>query len=198
MMSAVPYSQEIIFLTSVLGGVLLGLLWDFYRLLRHYIALGKLGTALGDILYWIISLYVGLNIIINISWGNIRLFILIGFLIGSIVYFYIFSNILLSSCISLIDFVIQAIIKIYGVIIFPIKYFIKRLKFFLIPYKIEIDTKIQNKKKEIKFYIYKHKSKVDIKKKLKLKKKKIKKLMREQRKNAQRYKNNRAASKKKQ
>ena len=196
MMSAVPYSQEIIFLTSVLGGVLLGLLWDFYRLLRHYIPLGKLGTALGDILYWIISLYVGLSIIINISWGNIRLYILIGFLIGALVYFYVFSNIILSLCITLINFVIQAIIKIYGVIIFPIKYFIKRLKFFLIPYKIKIDTKIRDKKKEIKFYIYKYKNKIEIRKKQKLKKKKIKKLMREQQKNAQRYKNNKAASKK--
>jgi len=196
MMSAVPYSQEIIFLTSVLGGVLLGLLWDFYRLLRHYIPLGKVGTALGDIVYWIISLYVGLSIIINISWGNVRLFILIGFLIGALVYFYIFSSIILNLCITLINFVIQAIIKIYGVIIFPIKFIIKRLKFFLIPYKMKVDTKIQNKKKEIKFYIYKHKQNVEVKKKQKLKKKKIKKLMREQQKNAQKFKNNKAASKK--
>ena len=196
MMSAVPYSQEIMFLTSVLGGVLLGLLWDFYRLLRHYIALGRLGTALGDILYWIISLYVGLNIIIKVSWGNIRVFILFGFFIGALVYFYVISNIILSICITLIDFVIQAIIKTYSAIIFPIKYLIKRLKFFLIPYKIKIDTKIRNKKKELKFYIHKQKNKAAIKKKQRLKKKKIKKLMREHQKNAQKFKNSRAASKK--
>lgn len=194
--NAVPYSQEIIFLASVLGGILLGLLWDFYRLLRHYIPLGKLGTALGDLTYWIVSLYFGLNIIIKVSWGNIRLFTLIGFLLGAIVYFYIFSKIILNLCISLIDFVIQSIKKVYNIIVFPIKYFIKSLKKFLIPYKIKIDTKIQNKKKEIRFYMHKRKLEAEIKKKQKLKKKKLKKLMREQKKNEQKFKNNRAAGKK--
>ncbi len=196
MMSAVPYSQEIIFLTSVLGGMLLGLFWDAYRLIRHYIAFGKIGTALGDIVYWIVSLYVGLSIIINISWGNIRLYILLGFLLGALIYFCVFSNIILGLFISLIDFVIFIVKKLYGLIIIPIKFFIKRLKFLLLPYKIKVDTKIKSKKRDIKFYVYKYKSNLDIKKKKKLKKKKLKRIIREQRKNAKRYKDNRAAGKK--
>ena len=195
-MSAVPYSQEIIFFISLIGGLLLGLLWDFYRLLRHYIAFGKIGTALGDITYWIISLYVGLNIIIKVSWGNIRFYILLAFLIGALFYFYILSNIILDFFIFLIDLFVKAIIKLYNIIIFPIKFFIKRLKFLLLPYKMKVDTKIKNKKSDIKFYIYKFKSNLDIKKKRRMKEKKIKRIMREQRRNAKRYKNSRATSKK--
>ena len=195
-MSAVPYSQEIIFFISLIGGLLLGLLWDFYRLIRHYIAFGKIGTALGDITYWIISLYVGLNIIIKVSWGNIRFYILLAFLIGALFYFYILSNIILDFFIFLIDLFVKAIIKLYNIIIFPIKFFIKRLKFLLLPYKMKVDTKIKNKKSDIKFYIYKFKSNLDIKKKRRMKEKKIKRIMREQRRNAKRYKNSRATSKK--
>jgi len=195
-MNSAPYSQEIVFLAALIGGFFLGILWDFYRLLRHYIPLSKLGTALGDIVYWIISLILGLNIIIKISWGNIRLFILIAFLLGALLYFYIFSGIILGLCISLIDFVIQAIKKAYNIIIFPIKFLIKSLKNLLIPYKIKVDSKIKNSKRKIKFYINKRKHEAELKKKQKLKRKKLKKFMREQRKNEQKFKKNHNANKK--
>lgn len=195
-MNSAPYSQEIVFLAALIGGFLLGVLWDFYRLLRHYIPLSNLGTAFGDILYWIISLILGLNIIIKISWGNIRFFILFAFLLGALLYFYIFSGIILKLCISLIDFVIHTIIKVYNIIIFPIKFLIKSLKNLLIPYKIKMDSKIQNSKRKIKFHINRLKHEAELKKKQEAKKKKLKKFMREQRRNEQKFRKNHNANKK--
>lgn len=193
-----PYSQEMIFLAALIGGFFLGLLWDFYRLLRYYIPINKLGTALGDILYWIVSLFFGLNIIVRVSWGNIRLFILLAFLMGAMMYFYVFSKIILKLCISIIDFVIQTIKRVYNIIIFPIKFIIKSLINFFIPYKIKIESKIKKCKNEIKFRINKLKHDAELKKKRRLKMKKLKKIMGEQRKNEKKFKKNRNASKKRQ
>lgn len=195
-MNSAPYSQEIVFFAALVGGFLLGVLWDFYRLLRHYIPISSIGTALGDILYWIISLVLGLNIIIKVSWGNIRFFILFAFLLGALLYFYLFSSIILKLCICLIDFVIHTIIKVYKIIIFPIKFLIKSLKNLLIPYKIKIDSKIQNSKRKLKFHINRLKHEAELKKKQEAKKKKLKKFMREQRKNEQKFKKNHNANKK--
>lgn len=195
-MNSAPYSQEIVFVAALIGGFFLGVLWDIYRLIRYYIPLSKLGTALGDILYWIVSLVFGLNIIIRVSWGNIRFFILMAFLLGALIYFYIFSRLVLDLCIFLIDFVIKAIKKIYKIIIFPIKFLIKSLKKLLIPYKIKLDSKIQKFKRRIKFTINRLKYEAELKKKRKLKQKRLKKFMKEQRKNEQKFKKNYNARKK--
>lgn len=189
-MGAVPFSQEIIFMTSFFGGVLLGLLWDLYRLFRYYIRVGRLGTAIGDIVYWIISLYFGLNIIIYISWGTIRLYILIGFMLGALIYFSLISSILLGFMIFILDLIILSIKKLYLIIIFPIKFFIKRLKILLQPYKIKLVTSYRNKKREIKFYVNEAKIKQEINKKKKQKKKKLERLIKEQRRNVKKIKSN--------
>lgn len=195
-MNSAPYSQELVFLAGLVGGFFLGILWDFYRLVRHYIPFSSLSTALGDILYWIISLIFGLNIIINISWGSIRFYILLAFLLGALIYFYIFSGTILKLCIALVDIVIYTIKKIYKIIIFPIKFIIKSLKNLLIPYKIKIDSKISNSKRKIKFHINRLKHEAELKKKQEAKKKKLKKFMREQRRNEQKFRKNHNAGKK--
>ncbi len=195
-MNSAPYSQELVFLAGLIGGFFLGTLWDFYRLIRYYIPFSSISTALGDILYWILSLVLGLNFIINISWGNIRFYILLSFLLGALLYFYLFSGTILKLCIALVDIIIYAIKKIYKILIFPIKFFIKSLINLLIPYKIKIDSKISNSKKKIKFHINRLKHEAELKKKQKAKKKKLKKFMREQRRNEQKFKKNHNAGKK--
>lgn len=181
-MSVVPYSQELIFLISLLGGFFLGLLWDFYRLLRHYFKLGRVALILGDILYCITSLFLGLNIIYNISWGNIRLYIVLAFIIGAILYICFLSDIILSSFIYVIDYIILIIKRVFTLIIKPIHFFIKWLKNLLIPYKIVLKEKIEQNKKRISNRYKGYIKTVEDKKRMRLKKKKIERIIKEQRK----------------
>jgi len=46
-MDFLPYSQGYMFIVSVMSGMILGCIWDIYRLIRHYIKFGVIGTALG-------------------------------------------------------------------------------------------------------------------------------------------------------
>lgn len=195
-MSAVPYSQEIMFLTAFFGGALLGLMWDVYRLIRHFFKIGRLGLIVGDVMYWIASLYFGLNIIVYISWGNIRLFILLGFILGGLVYSWLLSDIILGFLINLINFVIILIKKLYIIIISPLKILIKRLKNFLIPYKISITTKIRNKRKFLKVKYNELKLSRKAKKERKKKLKRIKRLIEEQKRNEKKIKDHKVPSRK--
>lgn len=195
-MGAVPFSQQTIFLVSFLGGMLMGFIWDIYRLIRRYITLNKVGTAIGDILYWILNLYLGLNIIVYISWGNIRSFILVGFLLGALLYFCLLSQIILKYLCFIADLIIKLIKYIIHVVIYPIKLLKNKLKILLIPYKIKTRNKIKSCKRRYKFFRYHLKNKIAEEKKRRKKLKKLNKLIREQRKNEKRIKSDTDRAKK--
>ena len=88
---------------SIMAGMFLGLIWDAYRLIRHYGKLNAAATVIGDILYWIISIKLSTQLILDISFGNVRFFILLGFLAGALLYFYGISRYILKLFIFIID-----------------------------------------------------------------------------------------------
>ena len=173
-MNTAPYSEEMIFLITLLGGMLLGFLWDVYRLIRRYVPFGKFFTAIGDVIYWLIALYIGLNLIIAISWGNVRIYIFLGFFLGIILYFLILSRYIICGVVRLIDFSVKYAIKLLNLIIFPLKILIKFLKNLLKPYKIYVLTKINRAKKKYKYIVYKRNVNKKIKKYKKLREKQLK------------------------
>lgn len=151
-MDYLPYSQEYMLVVSVMGGILLGFIWDIYRLFRHYIKLGTFGTAVGDIVYWIISVYFSITTIYEISYGNIRLFILLGFLTGAIIYFYGASKYVLKLLIFIINSIIVLIKKTISFVIAPIKFIIEKIKKILYPFKLKAIKEKENVKRKYKFF----------------------------------------------
>ncbi len=151
-MDYLPYSQEYMLAVSVMGGMLLGFIWDIYRLFRHYIKLNNAGTAIGDIVYWILSIYIGVQLIFDLSYGNIRFFILMGFIIGALLYFYGISRYILKAFIFIVDTVLKIIKKIINFLIGPLKFIYKQLKKFLYPVKLKCEKAKIKAKKRYKFF----------------------------------------------
>lgn len=154
-MDYLPYSQEYMLAVSIMAGMLLGSLWDVYRLLRHYIKLGTFGIAIGDLVYWLISIYIGVTLIFDISYGNIRFFILMGFVIGALLYFYGISRYILKLFIFVIDGVLKYIKKAIEFIIEPFKALVRKLKIILYPFKLKYEKTKNNAKKRYKFFKFK-------------------------------------------
>jgi len=154
-MDFLPYSQEYVLAVSIMGGMLLGFVWDIYRLVRHYVKMGVIGTALGDLLYWIISIYFSIQLIFDISYGNVRMFILMGFIVGALLYFYGLSNYFLKVLVYIIDVILNFLKKIIFFLIRPIKYIMKLLKVFLYPFKLKYYKIKNNAKKRYKFFKFK-------------------------------------------
>lgn len=203
-MDFLPYSQEYMLAVSVMGGMLLGFIWDIYRLLRHYVKTGAIGTALGDLLYWIISIYISIQLIFDISYGNVRLFILMGFLLGALLYFYGLSCYFLKVLIYIIDLILNFVKKVIFLLIGPIKYIIKLLKVLLYPVKLKYEKVRNNVKKRYKFLKFRVK-KISKNKKLLYNKKKREKYInkgrkgrKEQKQSERRSKNHRIKEKNKQ
>ncbi len=153
-MDAVPYTQGYIFFVTFLGGIVIALIWDLYRIFRYYISLGKKGTAVGDILFWLICLGIGLRIIVYSSWGNLRWFMFLGFLLGGAFYFYAFSKAVLKILIYVVKIIILFIMFIWFLISYPFILLQYQIEKFTRPYKYKLNKNINFTKKRYKFFKY--------------------------------------------
>jgi spore cortex biosynthesis protein YabQ len=154
-MDFLPYTQEYMLVVSIMGGMLLGFIWDIYRLVRHYVIMGAVGTALGDLIYWIVSIYISVQLIFDVSYGNVRMFILLGFVSGALLYFYGISNYILQVFIFAADLLIKIIKKVSLFMIRPIRMAAEKIAVLLAPIKIKLQKTRNNAKKRYKFYKFK-------------------------------------------
>ena len=82
-------NQAYLFLIFAFNGVVVGLIFDFFRILRKTFTTSNVITYIEDVLFWILT---GISIIFfmyNFSDGTIRLFMIIALLLGFL--FYILS-----------------------------------------------------------------------------------------------------------
>lgn len=116
-----------IFLIAINYGLILGGIYDFYRVFRYFSKPKKILTAVEDILFWIIVTLIVFTFLVRKTNGIIRGFVILGFIIGYSFYIKViskYSYLLLKEIFKLIFDLIGEIMKI---ILYPFK---KILKFF--------------------------------------------------------------------
>ena len=85
-------NQAYLFLVFSLTGVIIGILFDFFRILRRTIKTSNFITYIEDILFWILT---GFLILYNIWYfnnGEIRIYMFLGIILGLTLYMLIFSK----------------------------------------------------------------------------------------------------------
>ena len=122
-------NQAYLFLIFTLNGVLIGLLFDFFRILRKTFKTANLITYIEDIVFWIMT---GISIIFcmyNFSDGNLRLFMFLGLIFGIIIYMLTLSKII----IKLFVISINVLKKTFNnIIIIPLKFIYTFIKKFIL------------------------------------------------------------------
>lgn len=78
--------QATVFFLTVAIGLLLGLLFDVYRVARGRLQPGPAATFLGDLLFWCVATAVTFALLIVGNWGELRLYVWVGFLLGAFGY----------------------------------------------------------------------------------------------------------------
>ena len=115
-------NQALLFLIFSLNGVIIGLLFDFFRILRKSFKTSNLVTYFQDVLFWILT---GISIIYfmyNFSDGTIRLFMIIGLIIGFMLYLFTISAYIIKILVFTIELIKLFIIRIIKIIYIPIKF----------------------------------------------------------------------------
>lgn len=97
--------QSYIFSYAVYGGILIGILYDIYRALRGRRKRDRVITSLWDVLFLLSVFFVIIWAIFSSNYGDIRAYVLIGFLVG----FYLFEKLLGRIMVRLVFFIYRNI-----------------------------------------------------------------------------------------
>ena len=137
-----------VFIIFILNGILIGLIFDGFRVLRKNFKTPDVITYLEDMFFGISAGILLLYSIMKFNNGEIRVYIFIGIFIGLLLYLLIFSNIF----IAINTFFISIVKKtINYIIIIPLKYISKFFKKIIFKPIIFVYINIKNKAKKIKF-----------------------------------------------
>lgn len=148
------YTEFNIFLAFILIGLIIGFLFDFFRILRRTYKTPDFITIIEDIVFWLVSGIILLLGIFILNEGKIRAYLFLGLFLGIIVYTMIFSRgvvkigtKILKIFNRFIAFPIQKMVKYVGKILKKLLHaFIKRAN------KLKIDLKSNKKTQKRRNY----------------------------------------------
>lgn len=88
--------QSFVFMFTVYGGIIIGILYDIYRVLKGSRKGDRFITSIWDILFLFASVLVVLWALFSSNYGDIRAYVFIGFIVGFFLYDRILSRIALA------------------------------------------------------------------------------------------------------
>lgn len=120
-METVEY-QSIVFMFAVYGGVIIGVLYDIYRVLKGSKRGDRFITSIWDALFLLAALLVVMWSIFSSSYGNIRSYVFIGFVVG----FFLYDKILSRIAVALFEFIKRNVVFFFkttnNLLILPFKF----------------------------------------------------------------------------
>ena len=123
-MNALLLSQFNTVFIFFLTGICIGLLFDFFRIQRKVLKTCDFITYIQDILFWIVSGLIIIFVIMKYTNGEIRIYRVLGIILGILIYFLIISKYIMKIFVCILSF----LLNIIGKLLFPIKKIYKIIK----------------------------------------------------------------------
>lgn len=120
--------QGYLFAIFIINGILIGVLFDIFRILRKSFKTPDIITYIEDIVFWIVS---GITILYSIfvfNNGEIRLYIFVGILLGIIFYILTISRYFIKINVKIITTTKLIIYKIFEITFYPLKLILRIIK----------------------------------------------------------------------
>ena len=118
-------NQANLFLIFTINGILIGLLFDIFRILRKSFKTSDIITYCEDLLFWILTGLLLLYSIFTFNAGEIRFYMFLAVFCGCIIYMLLFSKYFIEINVKIILTIKKIITTIFSVIILPIKTILK-------------------------------------------------------------------------
>lgn len=115
------YHQLICLLLFGVTGIVIGILFDIFRIWRRSFKTADWLTCLQDILFWLLTGLIVLFSIFQFNHGEIRSYVFIGIAIGIILYMLTISKFIVKYCVKIIQSIKKALI-------YPVKMFLQFIK----------------------------------------------------------------------
>lgn len=121
-------NQANLFLVFTINGILIGLLFDIFRILRKSFRTSDIITYCEDLLFWILTGFLLLYSIFTFSNGEVRFYMFLAVFCGCLIYMLLFSKYFIGINVKIIEIIKKIVITVFSVIILPIKIVIKFFK----------------------------------------------------------------------
>lgn len=121
-------NQAYLFFIFIVNGLTIGLLFDFFRIMRLSFKTSDILTYVEDILFWVLTGVIVLYSIFIFNNGEIRFYIFLGIALGVSLYITIFSNSIIKFGVIIIGFFKKIFSKIISILKIPIVFCIRLLK----------------------------------------------------------------------
>lgn len=139
-------SQAYIFLLTMYGGVLIGFVYDLYRIFRYFSKPKKIATLVEDLIFWIIVSIIALATLIFSNWGELRGYVFLGFICGALIYTKLLSKPVITLMVYLVRLFVGLLKYIINILTYPFRFIMDLL---LIPFR-KINDKISRFNKNIR------------------------------------------------
>lgn len=149
-MNNVTLTQGYLFLIFILNGILIGIIFDVFRILRRSFETPNFVTYIEDTIFWVLSALSVLYFLFVFNNGEIRGYIFIGVFLGIALYMLFFSKIIVKISVKIIVFIKEVIYKIFKTLIYPIQILLKFVKRILIIPSKFVYKKLLNTKNVLK------------------------------------------------
>ncbi len=123
-MNQTTIEQAHLFLIFILNGILIGIVFDIFRILRKSFNTPNIVTYIEDILFWFIAALIVLYSLFVFNNGEIRGFIFIGLICGIVLYMLFFSKLVVKISVKIILFLKKIILALLNPIIKFVKFII--------------------------------------------------------------------------
>ena len=114
-------NQAHIFLIYILSGVLIGIFFDVFRVLRKSFKTPDIVTYIEDIIFWILTGIFLLYITFKFNNGEIRAYIFLGLIAGIAFYILLFSKYFIKINVKIISILKHVMAKMVKILILPLK-----------------------------------------------------------------------------
>lgn len=120
-MNAETINQAYLFLIFILNGIIIGIVFDAFRILRKSFKTPNIITYIEDILFWIMATTIVMYSIFVFNNGAFRAYIFIGIFIGIATYMLFCSKIIMNISVKIISIIKKIVSFIVKILIFPLK-----------------------------------------------------------------------------
>lgn len=121
-------NQSYLFAIFMINGIIIGILFDIFRILRKTIKTNDIFTYVEDIIFWILTGATILYSAFVFNNGEIRLFMFLAIILGCFIYMVLLSSKVIKINVTIINFIKQIFINILKILALPFQYIYKLLK----------------------------------------------------------------------
>lgn len=121
-------NQTSLFLIFTIDGVLIGIIFDIFRILRKTIKTSDFVTYIEDFLFWIITSIILFYSIFTYNNGELRFFMFLAVILGFVLYICTISSYLIKINVKIINVIKRIFLKLFEIIYKPLIKTFKILK----------------------------------------------------------------------